>query len=180
MPAPAPRGGATPDEPSSAAVPLAIVDIDGVVADVRHRLHHLRGRRKDWDAFFAAAVDDPPHEEGLAVVGRLAQDHEVVFLTGRPEHLRHATEEWLDAHGLGGHRLVMRAEGDRRPAVQAKRQLLKSLARGRRVAVVVDDDPAVLAALQAAGYPTFHADWERLDDADEASLRRAQEVDGRS
>ena len=36
--------------------PLAIVDLDGVVADVRHRLHHLEGRRKDWGRFFAAAV----------------------------------------------------------------------------------------------------------------------------
>ena len=36
--------------------PLAIVDIDGVVADVRHRLHHLDRRPKNWSAFFAAAV----------------------------------------------------------------------------------------------------------------------------
>ena len=34
------------------ARPLAIFDIDGVVADVRHRLHHLESRPKGWDEFF--------------------------------------------------------------------------------------------------------------------------------
>jgi hypothetical protein len=158
------------------ARPLAIVDIDGVVADVAHRLHHLQGRRKDWDAFFDAAVDDTPLAEGLAVVARLEADHEVVFLTGRPERCRVDTERWLDRHGLGGHRLVMRPEGTRRPAAALKVQLLSSLARGRQVAVVVDDDPLVTAAMEAAGHPTFLAAWaERAP-----TLHRAQEVEGRS
>ena len=156
--------------------PLAIVDIDGVVADVRHRLRHLEGRRKDWDAFFAAAVDDPPHEEGLAIVDRLAADHEIVYLTGRPERCRADTERWLDDHGIGGHRLFMRPEGSRRPAAQVKREVLDRLAAVREVAVVVDDDPDVLAAMTAAGRPTFHAAWGDRS----ATLHRAQEVDGRS
>jgi len=63
---------------------IAIVDIDGVVADVRHRLHHITGRPKDWDAFFAEAHADPPHGEGLRIVHTLAADHEVVYVTGRP------------------------------------------------------------------------------------------------
>ena len=157
-------------------LPLAIVDIDGVVADVRHRLHHIERRRKDWDGFFAAAVDDPPHEEGLAIVARLAADHEVVFLTGRPERCRADTERWLDDHGLGGHRLLMRPEGTRRPAAEVKREVLERLAAGREVAVVVDDDPDVLAAMAAAGHPTFHAGWGDRSPA----LHRAQEVEGRS
>jgi hypothetical protein len=152
------------------------VDIDGVVADVTHRLHHLEGRRKDWDAFFAAAVDDPPHEEGLAIVARLAEDHEVVYLTGRPERCRPDTEWWLERHGIGGHRLHMRPQGTRRPAAEVKRELLDELARGRDVAVVVDDDPVVIAAMKAAGRPTFHATWAERSQ----TLHRAQEVEGRS
>ncbi len=160
--------------------PLAVVDIDGVVADVRHRLHHLQRRPKDWDGFFAAADADPPHAEGVAVVTRLAADHDVVFLTGRPEWLQAATLAWLERHGLGGHTLVMRPRGDRRPAAQVKVEALRRLAAGRQVAVVVDDDDVVLAAMAAAGFPTFHADWEsRPDDADDA-LRSAQETEGRT
>ncbi|MBA3955457.1 MAG: hypothetical protein H0X58_02180 [Acidimicrobiia bacterium] len=45
--------------------PLAVVDIDGVLADVGHRLHFLDRRPKDWKGFFAAARTDPPHPEGI-------------------------------------------------------------------------------------------------------------------
>ena len=46
--------------------PLAVIDLDGVIADVRHRLHHLKAKPKDWDAFFAAAArHDEAHPEGL-------------------------------------------------------------------------------------------------------------------
>ncbi len=156
--------------------PLAIVDIDGVVADVGHRLRHLEGRRKDWDAFFAAAVDDPVHEEGVAIVARLAEEHEVVFLTGRPAWCRADTEQWLEAHGMGGHRLVMRPEGTRRPAAEVKLELLDGLAQGREVAVVVDDDPLVIAAMERAGRTTFHATWGDRS----VTLHRAQEVEGQT
>lgn len=156
--------------------PLAIIDIDGVVADVRHRLHHVERPGVDWDAFFAAAVDDPPHDEGLAVVARLAVDHEVVYLTGRPEAHRAATERWLTENGIGGHRLVMRPDGDRRPAADLKRRLLADLAGGSEVAVVVDDDPVVIEAIAGAGHPTFHARWGGRGEV----LHRVQEVEGRS
>ncbi len=32
---------------------IAVFDIDGVLADATHRQHHVAGRPKDWDAFFA-------------------------------------------------------------------------------------------------------------------------------
>ena len=160
--------------------PLAIVDLDGVVADVRHRLHHIRGRRKDWDAFFAAAADDDVHPEGIAVVTTLAAEHEVVFVTGRPEHLRAATATWLGEHGLGGHRLVMRPLDDRRPAAVVKVELVTSLAERRAIGVVVDDDHRVLAAMRRAGFATFPADWESRAAADEAAVRQAQETEGRT
>ena len=164
------------DAPGEERRPLAVVDLDGVVADVRHRLHHLEGRRADWGSFFAAAVDDPPHDEGLAVVARLEADHEVVYLTGRPESCRPDTERWLEGHGIGGRRLVMRPAGVRRPAAALKRALLAELAAGREVAVVVDDDPLVIAAMDEAGYPTFHAAWGGRSEA----LHQAQEVEGRA
>jgi len=160
--------------------PLAVVDIDGVLADVRHRLHHLQRRPKDWRRFFAEAEHDEPHPEGLAVVERLRADHEVVLLTGRPRHLADATRAWLARHGLGDLRLVMRPPGDSRPAAVVKVERLAELAAGRTVAVVVDDDPLVIEAMARAGYPTFLADWEPRVDTDEAALRQAQEEEGRT
>ena len=160
--------------------PLAFVDIDGVLADVRHRLHFIERRPRDWDGFFAAAVDDPAHPEGIALVETLQADHEIVFLTGRPHRLAADTGRWLAQNGLGGHRLVMRPERDRRPAASVKLELLKQLAGGRQVAVVIDDDADVIRAMRNAGYPTFHAAWEQRGDADEQALNVAQEKLGRT
>jgi hypothetical protein len=160
--------------------PLAFVDIDGVLADVRHRLHYIERRPRDWDGFFAAAVDDPAHAEGIALVETLQADHEVVFLTGRPHRLAAESERWLTQHGVGGHRLVMRPERDRRPAAVVKFELLRQIAEGRRVAVVIDDDRDVIGTMRNAGYPTFHATWEQRGDADEHELRVAQEKLGRT
>jgi len=156
--------------------PIGIVDLDGVLADVRHRLHHLEGR-KDWDAFFAGIPDDPPLAEGFAVVERLLADgHEIVLVTGRPERTRADTERWLARHALPRVRVIMRRDGDRRPAREVKRGVVRRLAGARTIAVVVDDDPAVCAALQADGWPVYQADW--MDRA--APLHEAQESDGRT
>lgn len=161
---------------------LAVVDLDGVVADVRHRLRYVERTPKDWASFFAAAVDDPVHEEGRAIVERLREEHEVVYLTGRPQTERANTKRWLDQHGLGGHSVHMRPPRERRPAALVKVEVLRKLAAGRTVAVVVDDDVRVIEAMQAAGFPTFHADWERrlLDESQDAALRAAQEDLGRT
>ncbi|MDP9434816.1 MAG: hypothetical protein M3P93_06310 [Actinomycetota bacterium] len=159
-----------------ADLPLAVFDVDGVLADVRHRLHHLARRPKDWDAFFGAAVDDPPLAEGLLLARQSAQDCEVVYVTGRPERCREDTLAWFARHGLPEGRLAMRRPGDRRPARLAKPQLLQRLARDRVVAVVVDDDEQVCDAYERAGYRVLRARW-----ADQAPLlEQAQERDGRT
>ena len=156
--------------------PLAVVDVDGVVADVRHRLHHIESRPKDWGAFFAAADADPPLAEGVARVRALRAGHDVVYLTGRPEHLRRVTLDWLERHGIAGTRLVMRRRGDYRPARVTKAEELRRLARDREVAVVLDDDPEVCDALRAAGWPVEQATWVPHS----RTLRAAQEREGRT
>ena len=53
----------------------------------------------------------------------------------------------------------MRRGNDRRPAKVVKRGELRRLAAGRTVTIVIDDDPAVVAALAADGWPVELADW---------------------
>ncbi|CAO5232371.1 phosphatase domain-containing protein [Frankia sp. AgKG'84/4] len=165
------RGGAIP-----AQRPLAVIDVDGVVADVRHRLQYLRSWPGDWDAFFAAAPADPPLAEGVELVRRLARDHEVVWLTGRPERSREATARWLREQELPRGELRMRPDDDRRPARVFKRAQLRELGAGRQVAVVVDDDPAVVDLLRADGWPVLRAQWLEY----EPTLGNAQESEGRT
>jgi len=168
------------DDPRTEQPPVAFVDLDGVLADVRHRLHHVTSRPKDWDAFFAAAIRDELHPEGRAVVERLRQDHEVVYLTGRPERCRDDTLAWLARHGLDGPELIMRSPRDRRPAAVVKVEVIARRFADRDVAVVVDDDDRVVAAMRAAGHPVLHAEWEQRLAEEAAALDAAQEVEGRT
>jgi phosphoglycolate phosphatase-like HAD superfamily hydrolase len=157
---------------------LAVFDIDGVVADVRHRLHHLR-RPNRWSNFFRAAGEDPLLAEGAALVADLAREHEIVWLTGRPDWLRGTTTDWLAEHGLPGTELHMRPEGDYRPARIFKLAVLRKLG-ARGIAAFVDDDREVIDAALAAGYPAALADWVPRDDPYADVLRDAQERYGRT
>ncbi len=153
---------------------IAVFDIDGVVADVRHRLHHLDGRRS-WTAFFDDAHADPLLPEGARLVAELAARHEIVWLTGRPEWLRTTTHAWLREHALPGTELHLRPRGDHRPARLYKLGVLRRL-QNREVAAFVDDDAEVIEAALAHGLPAALADWVPRAD----TLRDAQERWGRT
>lgn len=155
---------------------LAVFDIDGVVADVRHRLRHLERRPKDWTRFFAAAGADPVLADGVALARRYAAGHVLVWLTGRPEHLRELTTDWLRAAGLPAQLLFMRPAGDRRPARDFKARQLARLARESPIEVVVDDDPEVVGRLRGLGYQVRLADWVPHP----STLHAAQEREGRT
>lgn len=156
--------------------PLAVFDVDGVLADVRHRLRLLEASPKDWDAFFAAAVDDPPLAQGVALARESAVECEVVYVTGRPERCRADTVAWFALHGLPEGRLSMRRRRDFRPARVAKLELLQSMVIDRVVAVVVDDDLQVCQAYEEAGFRVLRALWMGAQPA----LQVAQQDEGRT
>jgi hypothetical protein len=163
-------------ENASVSANLAVFDIDGVVADVRHRLHYLARRPKDWTRFFAAAGRDPALAAGVELALEYAESHVLVWLTGRPEHLRGVTSSWLARHGLPNELLFMRPERDRRPAREFKAAQLAVLAAESTIDVVVDDDPEVVARLRRTGWPVRLADWVPYEE----TLRDAQERRGRT
>lgn len=156
--------------------PLSVFDVDGVLADVTHRLHHLRARPQRWERFFTTADGDPLLEEGAARLRAALADHDVVYLTGRPERTRGLTERWLARHDLPTGPLIMRADLDHRPARHMKREVLRELGRTREIVSVLDDDPDVVDVLEADGWPVELATWLPHS----RTLARAQERDGRT
>jgi hypothetical protein len=159
---------------STARAVLAAIDIDGVLADVRHRLHHLERSPKDWDAFFAAAPQDPPLSEGVRVARELAAVCEIVYLSGRPDRLRADTLAWLERHDLPAGELHLRPRNDFRPARLLKVEVLDRLSATKPVSVLVDDDPQVCEAARTAGYDVLPATWMGAAPV----LTEAQEADG--
>ncbi|MFJ7049676.1 hypothetical protein CTU88_15000 [Streptomyces sp. JV178] len=156
--------------------PLAVFDLDNTLADTAHRQRYLERKPRDWDAFFAAAPQDPPLAEGIALALRYAEECEVVYLTGRPERCRRDTVDWLAAQGLPEGRIWMRRNHDRRPARRTKLEILRQLAGTREIRVLVDDDELVCEDAERAGFPVVRARWA----AASAELKVAQEREGRT
>ncbi|TGA96496.1 hypothetical protein [Streptomyces sp. MZ04] len=156
--------------------PLAVFDLDGTLADTAHRQHFLEGKPRDWTAFFAAAPEDPPLAQGVALALESAQECEVGYLTGRPERCRKDTVAWLAAQGLPEGRIWMRPNDDRRPARRTKLELLQKIAAKRQVRVLVDDDELVCDEAERAGFKVVRARWASTS----AALKDAQEREGRT
>ena len=73
--------------------------------------------------------------KGFALAITLSADHDLGYLTGRPESLRQVTESWLRRHGLPAGPLWMRPRGDFRPARVMKLDALRATGSASAVAV---------------------------------------------
>jgi phosphoglycolate phosphatase-like HAD superfamily hydrolase len=158
--------------------PLAVFDLDGTLSDAGHRQHLLERRPRAWDAFFAAAPEDPPLTEGVALCLEAAQECEVLYLTGRPERCRKDTVDWLAAQGLPQGRIFMRRNDDRRPARRTKLEILRQLARDREIRMLVDDDELVCQDAERAGFRVVRAVWGAPSTT--PAMHEAQEREGRT
>ncbi|MET9425584.1 MULTISPECIES: HAD family acid phosphatase [unclassified Streptomyces] len=158
--------------------PLAVFDLDGTLSDAGHRQHLLERKPRAWDAFFAAAPEDPPLAEGVALCLKAAQECEVLYLTGRPERCRKDTVDWLAAQGLPQGRIFMRRNDDRRPARRTKLEILRQLSRDREIRMLVDDDELVCQDAERAGFRVVRAVWGAASTT--PAMHQAQEREGRT
>ena len=132
---------------------IYIFDIDGVLADLKHRLCYRH--RGDFDTFYQ---DSKVLADGLIWPGRellriMKQDGVVVYATGRPEKTRRATIEWLQKNRLPICGMLMREDGDFRPSPEIKvEQVRKALECFSSIDKVwfIDDDPKNVVAVEDA------------------------------
>lgn len=105
-----------------------IFDIDGTLADISHRLHHIQKESKDWKAFFEDCADDSPISSVLAVNSALAKTGATILLvTGRSDAIEEKTLDWLLKYEAKFAAVYMRKEGDHREDHVVKAQLLKEI-----------------------------------------------------
>lgn len=148
-----------------------IFDVDGTVADLRHRLHHIRNGNYDHQAFEAGVQDDLPIWPVIKIVRALDKTgFHMLATSGRAERLRTVTEEWFRCFGVPFERLYMRANDDRRADHIVKRQILQGIrADGYEVEGVIDDRQSVVDMWREEGLtclqcsPTMTAPFESVD-----------------
>lgn len=141
--------------------PKAVVwDLDGTLSDDRARAHFVEveaGRARDWESYFDAIDQDAPIAASMEVLRAMhAAGNRVIFLTGRPQWTRPKTVRWLEANGLTDYDLlVMRPEGDGRPAGYFKVEAVARLRREYEIVCAFEDRIDVADHLRDAGIPVF-------------------------
>ena len=123
--------------------PIALVDIDGTVADGSHREHFLKGEIKDWDSYFAMVGGDSVYHEIVEQVKELAKTHMIIIVSGRPDTCQFETIEWLHRAGIPFDWIFMRPGSERKPDYLVKQDILNHLPK-EKIAVVLDDRYSVI------------------------------------
>lgn len=126
-----------------------IVDVDGTLA-------LLDGR----DPYETVALgDDLPNQPVIQVVRALAHHPDVdaiVVVSGRQEHSRKVTLDWLEDHGIPFNELHMRPTGDNRPDQMIKEEILDvQLLPRYEVVGVLDDRQKVVDMWRRNGLTCF-------------------------
>tara|TARA_R110000737_G_C14621639_1_gene493348 strand:+ start:1712 stop:2140 length:429 start_codon:yes stop_codon:yes gene_type:complete len=140
---------------------FAIFDFDGTICDLTHRLHHIKGEKKDFDAFHAACVDDAPKPEIMNILGSLVNSQfKIEIWSGRSDIVRDQSMTWLDRNGINPFLLTnMRQHGDYTPDDKLKRHWLRSL--DVRPNVVFDDRQRVVDMWRKEGITCCQVDaWK--------------------
>lgn len=142
-----------------------ICDIDGTVADNRHRLHFLDARPKRWADFFDAIPGDKPRMPAILICrGLAAIGMPVIICSGRPESHRKQTEDQLSSFMIRYERLFMRKKGDGRKDEQVKKDMLDEIrALGFNPLFSIDDRPTVINMWRNNGVPVliaYNSSWE--------------------
>lgn len=138
-----------------------ILDLDGTLADLAHRLHYVSKEPKNWEAFFAPerVYKDELMPGAARVIAHFENlKYELVVLTARNEDLRDTTMRWLlEKLNLSlpeGH-LLMRANGNMLTPAEYKREQLLNFKQGLETKdnnfLIIDDDPEVGESLKEFG-----------------------------
>ncbi len=135
-----------------------IFDIDGTLADVEHRKHHL----PNWDRFFAEMHNDPVIEPVGWLFKELCLDansreYAVLVVTARPDNYESVTRDWIEERlSTGYDRMYMRKTDDfRRDAVVKAEILQKIMDDGYEPFLVIDDRPEVVDMWRSFGIATL-------------------------
>jgi hypothetical protein len=130
---------------------LALIDIDGVLANDSHRTPHAILR--EWAEYFdpERMLADTVWPEGRALVQRLwLRRTEIAYLTGRREDRRDVTERWLINNRFPYGQLYMRHPDMKMRLAELKASIIRDIKQATPTLDIVlyDDDPEVIRTVR--------------------------------
>lgn len=137
-----------------------IFDIDGTLADCKHRRHLVTGEKKDWPTFLASTLKDGPKVNVIDLCNfwfykryyACAENVCVLLVSGRGEEYRNDTVLWMNQNLVLYDYLFMRPEKDSRPDTEIKMEIYKrDIAPKYKVRLVVDDRTRLVKMWRSLG-----------------------------
>jgi hypothetical protein len=144
---------------------LALLDLDGVIADDRHRVQHALAR--DWNEYFGLMHRDAVWPQGRELYdAAVISDWTIGYCTGRREDTRQVTRRWLKHKGFDHQApLIMRRHDDRRPLAELKAMIVREALDLYDQVIMYDDDPHVIEMVALVpGARAHHCQWYRKPD----------------
>jgi predicted kinase len=121
---------------------IIICDIDGTIADGRHREHFLAQDKKDWASYYALLCYDEPIDLICRWIAEEIKERTVILVSGRPDTYQRETVAWLKMCRIKYDYILMRRGDDKRPDTMVKADILKLLPK-EKIVCVIDDRPSV-------------------------------------
>jgi hypothetical protein len=122
---------------------IVICGLDGVLALIEHRLHHLYNDEgvRHWDKFHADCGDDMPN---LPLIDRLnqarAEGVPVILLSGRSSTVAEQTRGWLAQWQIGHDALFLRPPGNFKPSAEFKAEVIAQHFPGATIRRIYESD----------------------------------------
>ena len=130
---------------------IVIFDIDGTIADISERIHHVKKKPKNWNAFFQGMAQDKAIHSMVRLCNILyASGIKIILCSGRNEEHRSQTVQWLAQQGVNYQELILRANGDKRSDTVVKREMLAGIERSQ-ILFVVEDRSRVVEMWRSEG-----------------------------
>jgi len=138
-----------------------IVDLDGTLTDVEHRVHYVKLDQKNWKEFNDRMIHDPIQVWCYELILAMkARGYKIIFVTGRGEDYRPHTVEWLSKHQVPYDLLFMRKANDFREDNDVKEEIyIQNIKSHFQILFVVDDRKSVVERWRKLELICLQCDW---------------------
>ncbi|MDD0852077.1 HAD family acid phosphatase [Halobacteriovorax sp. GB3] len=138
-----------------------IVDLDGTLCDLKHRVHHVEGETKDWKSFNSKIPYDELNKWCLDLMKAMKKaDHKIIIVTGRSEGTKEMTAVWLSKYQVPYDALYMRPSKDQSEDSDVKEAIYNNHIKDHySVTFVVDDRLSVVKRWREMGLVCLQCDW---------------------
>lgn len=134
--------------PSGEKSTAIIIDLDGTLCNIDHRLNFVKtDGKKNWKGFFEGIADDKVNGWCKELIQLLCEKHAIVLCSGRPDDHKKVTERWLKENEINYRYLFMRQRGDFRPDTEIKQNILDFEIKTRYTPYLSIDDRATVVSM---------------------------------